>query len=89
MMLPPGICTHADGDGFTTCDGDCDPNDSGAYPYAYEIPGDCIDQDCDGLTGDLDCRDEFFMGSDIDSFWTTSNYFRGAIFLATSNTTIV
>ncbi len=73
----------ADGDGFTTCDGDCDGSDPQAYPYAYEIPGDCIDQDCDGLTGDFNCRDEFEMGSDDDSSWTTANYFRGAVFLAT------
>ena len=45
----------SDGDGFTTCAGDCDPVDPGAYPGAVEIPGDCVDQDCDGLTGDLGC----------------------------------
>ena len=45
----------ADNDGYTTCDGDCAPADPGAYPGAIEILGDCIDQDCDGLTGDLGC----------------------------------
>ena len=45
----------ADGDGWSTCDGDCDDNHSGVFPGAMEIPYDGADQDCDGL--DLDDQD--------------------------------
>ncbi len=38
----------ADGDGWTTCDGDCDDGLADTYPGAPEIPGDQIDNDCDG-----------------------------------------
>jgi hypothetical protein len=37
-----------DGDGFSDEDGDCDDSDSSINPSAREIPGDGIDQDCDG-----------------------------------------
>jgi hypothetical protein len=44
----------ADGDGWTTCAGDCcdDPsvcgNPAGVNPGAYDVPGDGVDNDCDG-----------------------------------------
>ncbi len=37
-----------DGDGFTENQGDCDDNNLGINPDATDIPGDGIDQDCDG-----------------------------------------
>ncbi|MGE5181886.1 MAG: MopE-related protein, partial [Acidobacteriota bacterium] len=45
--------TDLDGDGWTTCDGDCcDSNECDnpamVNPGAYEIAGDGVDNDCDG-----------------------------------------
>ncbi len=37
-----------DGDGFTRAQGDCDESDASVGPGATELPGDGIDQDCDG-----------------------------------------
>jgi hypothetical protein len=44
--------TDHDGDGWSGADGDC--NDCNKYinPGAYDIPGDNIDQDCDGTPDD-------------------------------------
>lgn len=42
------IYADADGDGFTTEEGDCDDNDGDINPDAEEIPYDGIDQDCNG-----------------------------------------
>ena len=39
----------ADGDGVTTCAGDCDDTDPTAYEGAEEACGDGIDNDCDGI----------------------------------------
>lgn len=38
-----------DGDGFSVCDGDCNDFDSVSYPGAFDVPGNGIDEDCDGL----------------------------------------
>ncbi|HEY1553671.1 MAG TPA: putative metal-binding motif-containing protein [Kofleriaceae bacterium] len=49
-----GGCVDNDGDGYTTCDGDCcdDPtqcsNPAVVNPGAYDVPGDGVDNDCDG-----------------------------------------
>ena len=38
----------SDGDGFSSCDGDCDDDDEDINPDEWDVPGDGIDQDCDG-----------------------------------------
>ena len=40
--------TDLDGDGFSACTDDCDDLDPATYPGAVDIPGDSIDQDCNG-----------------------------------------
>ena len=46
----PGV-TEADddGDGYRICEGDCDDANASIHPAMEEIPGDGIDQDCDGF----------------------------------------
>ncbi len=44
-----GPVDDADGDGWWIEDGDCDDRDPAINPAATEIPGDGIDQDCDGF----------------------------------------
>lgn len=48
-----------DGDSFTLCGGDC--NDDAAYinPGAYELPGDVVDDNCDGSLGECDPNAEW------------------------------
>ena len=47
---PPGLVyPDDDGDGFTTCDGDCDDTQATVYPGAVE-KCDALDNDCDALT---------------------------------------
>lgn len=57
VCLPGSAPTDADGDGYTTDDGDCDDADPSTHPGAPEQP-DGADNDCDGLidegTGDFD-----------------------------------
>ena len=40
--------TDLDADGFSACTDDCDDLDPFTYPGAVDIPGDGIDQDCNG-----------------------------------------
>ena len=44
-----------DGDGYKVSEGDCNDDDATVHPFANEICGDGIDQNCDGK--DLDCDD--------------------------------
>ncbi len=50
-----GPCTDADGDGVTTCQGDCDDNDRNTYPGAPEICGDGRNNGCTGGLPDQGC----------------------------------
>jgi len=47
----------ADGDGWTTCGGDCDDNDAAVNPDATEVCNG-IDDDCDGLLSPLELDDD-------------------------------
>src|SRR5262245_31240382 len=42
-------CVDNDGDGVTTCDGDCDDSDALSNAGGNEICGDGIDNNCDGV----------------------------------------
>jgi choice-of-anchor A domain-containing protein len=50
------VCFDDDGDGFTTCDGDCDDGDADVSPDAAEVC-DGIDNDCDGDIDDGVCAE--------------------------------
>ena len=52
--VTPADEVDADADGFMICDGDCDDADAGINPDAYEIPGDIVDDNCDGSLGACD-----------------------------------
>jgi len=60
----------ADGDSFTTCQGDCDDSLPQRNPYASDAIGDGIDQNCDGTDGiDVDgdgAASALSGGSDCD-----------------------
>ena len=45
--IPPGD-RDADGDGFTGSQGDCHDTDAAIHPGAVDLPGDGIDQNCNG-----------------------------------------
>jgi putative metal-binding protein len=52
-------CVDADGDGWTTCDGDCCdspqdcPNPAQVNPGAFEVPANQVDDDCDGTVDNI------------------------------------
>ena len=45
LLNPP---VDDDLDGFTVCGGDCDDTDPSVHPGAVELPGNAIDENCDG-----------------------------------------
>ncbi|MFM7203210.1 MAG: MopE-related protein [Myxococcota bacterium] len=47
-LISTGEMVDADGDGFSEAQGDCDDADANVHPGAYDIPGDGVDQDCNG-----------------------------------------
>ena len=49
----PGPELDGDGDGTSSCGGDCDDTDAGIGPGELDVCGDGIDQDC--VAGDLPC----------------------------------
>ena len=65
ILAPDGDC---DDDGESWVDTDCDDADPLAYPLAPEIPGDGIDQDCDGYDIGVAC----FEDGDGDTFGSTT-----------------
>lgn len=62
-VLCGAVCLDGDGDGFgnpggAACSGgpatDCDDADGGVYPGAVELPGNAVDENCDGSLGACD-----------------------------------
>src|SRR5438045_3272904 len=45
---PDAACLDEDGDGITTCAGDCDDTDAFTLPGGVEVCGDAKDNTCDG-----------------------------------------
>ncbi len=56
-LIDEGFTNDADGDGYSEAMGDCDDADATTYPGASEVFGDDVDNDCNGLTDDVDLDD--------------------------------
>jgi hypothetical protein len=53
-------CVDADGDGVSTCAGDCDDNNKDVYPGAMETQNG-VDDDCDGKVDNNICGQDYDM----------------------------
>jgi hypothetical protein len=69
-------CVDADGDGTTTCQGDCDDSDAAVNLSATEIAGNGVDDDCNPGTADTaasgggsDAVCPCFTAADIDAYY--------------------
>jgi len=57
----PGVSLCANpGSGYSTTNDDCDDTDNSVYPGATEIIGNGIDENCDGVDGYLDLKEDGF-----------------------------
>lgn len=56
-----GSSGDADNDGFTADNGDCDDNDASVNPYAMDICGDSIDNNCNGYVDDGNCEGSLML----------------------------
>ncbi|MEM6928720.1 MAG: putative metal-binding motif-containing protein [Myxococcota bacterium] len=64
VTFPGAFGADADNDGFLLAD-DCDDEDPRAYPGATEVPGDGVDQDCDGFESCHVDDDDDGFGTDV------------------------
>ena len=58
-----------DGDGFAELDGDCDDGDTSIHPDAVDVPGDGIDQNCNGFD-EINC----YQDHDTDGWGGAVDY---------------
>jgi hypothetical protein len=67
LQFTPPLCPDADNDGYTTCSGDCNDNNSAVRPGAAEICNG-IDDDCDGSIDEGLSFSVYYIDSDGDNY---------------------